>query len=183
MLQLRPVMLFFFLYASLLNAENNFIRPQRCIYGGIGPSFVFLPEKWASTAYLQAGMDFPITNIKSTNFLMGPQAGYFFSEHMNLIYLGTTLKLSYQKELDSNHMLDIYGRMPIQLSLGKSHGAFAVGGNIGVGPGLAYYFSNKLGLYFEFGIQLPIHIILAPGNVMPAGFLAVISNLGITYSL
>lgn len=154
-------------------------KPPTNLFAGFGPA---LSVTGGILGFAQVGGDFFITGNDRLNFLLGPQANiYFAHQDFNFGFIGINFKLSHQKIFSNNTRIDLYARLPVQIGFGKSHGSKALGFNIGLLPGFAYFFNNTLGIYTELGAQGMFHLLFPEGP--PAGYLLLSLNLGLTFNL
>ena len=183
MIRFWRVILFILISPLISHAEAGkppSLRPPTNLFAGLGPAF---SVSGGAVGFAQVGGDFFIAGTKNLRFLMGPQANVFFGhgKNLNFGFIGLNLKLSHEKILSDNTRLDIYARMPFQIGFGSSHGSNALGFNMGLHPGFAFYFNNMLGIYTELGAQGMIHILFSERR--PPTYLLMNINLGLTFTL
>jgi len=167
----------------ILHGEEDLIpspKPSTNLFAGFGPAFNITG---GTLGFAQVGADFLIAATNNFRFLLGPQANVFFAPgtNLNFGFIGLNLKLSHEKILENNRRIDIYGRVPIQIGVGRSHGSNALGLNLALNPGLAFYFNNILGIYAELGGQIMTHVLSLDSS--PLVYLLMSVNMGLAFNL
>lgn len=118
---------------------------------GIGPLF-----SSSALGYLSGGADFRVARWGDFSLSAGPMIGLFFGSGIIGGDLDGMLKGYYHFQLSSKLSLGITAKLPVGLTLaGVSSLGFGnhfyPGFNIGLIPGVEFYFHQKFGVYGEIG--------------------------------
>lgn len=144
--QFSFVLLFSLLTNVFVYADHGQFNKMR-LYAGAGPNF-------SNTAMGQfiAGVDFPLHSRTPWHFSVGPSLGLLFTSNLFGIDLDASLKALYRINVGKNLGLGIYARAPVGVSMLVT-GGFSMGFNVGVIPGVEFYFDESLGLFGELGFH------------------------------
>lgn len=138
------------LMISLISG-NAFAVNNMKSFLGLGPIF-----STGAAGYVSSGLEFPIERWGDFTLSAGPWVGFYFSRGSIGSDLDGMLKGYYHIQLNHKYSLGITAKLPVGLTLGgvdvPGFGYhFQPGFNIGLIPGVEFFFHRSFGVYAELG--------------------------------
>lgn len=152
----------FFLMFSIFSASSSASPGTSKAFVGMGPLF-----SQGALGYLSGGADFHLARWENFSLSAGPWLGMFFSGHVIGTDLDGMLKAYYHIQFNGKFSLNVGAKLPLGLTLSSvstpglgSH--FHPGFNIGLIPGVEFFFHHFIGIYAEMGFFH--HSLFPPAN-------------------